>query len=479
MATAGSSGGSPQAQAGGAQADTQGTYTPQEDQLAQRVLPQSAEAEVCVLGSMVLDANTIDIVVHIVKPDDFFRPANRIIYETLVRMHNAGKPIDLVTLNEELQREKLIDRVGGADYLVTVAEGVPSTANAEYYARMVRDKAMLRSLIVATGQVTQDAYGSQDEPAEIIDRAEHAIFQIASRQVGDHAVSLESLMQQTFEMLDKADGSVITGIATGYHKLDELTCGLQNGEMIVMASRPSMGKTALACNMAEYMSIRDKRPVLMFSLEMSKEHLALRFLASHAKFNMQRLRRGNLNPEQWTQVQMAADDLEKAPIFIDDSADLNVLKLRAKARRMKAAEDIQCVFVDYLQLMGPMSSSRNESRQQQIAEMSRGLKALGRELGIPVVVLSQLNRGPESREGHRPRMSDLRESGAIEQDADVVMLLHREDYYHGGEPDYPFDGVTDLIIAKQRNGPTGTVKLTFVEECIRFEDYAPESIYGV
>ena len=478
MATASSSSGSSRTQAGGAQADTRGTYTPQENQLAQHVLPQSAEAEVCVLGSMVLEANTIDIVVHIVKTDDFFRPANRIIFETLVRMHNAGKPIDLVTLNEELQREKLIDRVGGADYLVSVAEGVPSTANAEYYARMVRDKAMLRSLISATGQVTQDAYESQDEPAEIIDRAEHAIFQIASRQVGDHAVSLEILMQHTFEMLDKADGSVITGIATGYHRLDELTCGLQNGEMIVMAARPSMGKTALACNMAEYMGIRDKRPVLLFSLEMSKEQLAMRFLASHAKFNMQRLRRGNLNPEQWTQVQMAADDLEKAPIFIDDSADLNVLRLRAKARRMKAAEDIQCVFVDYLQLMGPMSSGRNESRQQQIAEMSRGLKALARELGVPVVVLSQLNRGPESREGHRPRMSDLRESGAIEQDADVVMLLHREDYYHQGEPDYDPTGVTDLIIAKQRNGPTGTVKLTFVEEYVRFEDHAPESAYG-
>jgi replicative DNA helicase len=230
--------------------------------------------------------------------------------------------------------------------------------------------------------------------------------------------------------------------------------------------------------MAEYMGIRDKRPVLLFSLEMSKEQLALRFLASHAKFNMQRLRRGNLNPEQWTQIQMAADDLEKAPIFIDDSADLNVLQLRAKARRMKAAEDIQCVFVDYLQLMGPMSSSRNESRQQQIAEMSRGLKALARELGVPVVVLSQLNRGPESREGHRPRMSDLRESGAIEQDADVVMLLHREDYYHQGEQDYDPTGVTDLIIAKQRNGPTGTLQLAFLQEYIRFEDHAPESVYG-
>jgi replicative DNA helicase len=372
----------------------------------------------------------------------------------------------------------MLDRVGGNDYLAALVEGVPTTASCEYYARLVRDKALLRHLIGATEEIREDGYESQDDPAEIIDRAEHKIFQIASRQVGDQAASMETLLQSTFESLSNADGSMITGLATGYYKLDELTAGLQNSEMIVIAARPSMGKTALACNMAEYMGIRDKRPVLMFSLEMSKEQLALRFLASHAKFNMQRLRRGNLNPEQWTQVQMAADDLEKAPIFIDDSADLNVLRLRAKARRMKAAADIQCLFVDYLQLMGPMSSSRNESRQQQIAEMSRGLKALARELGIPVVVLSQLNRGPESREGHRPRMSDLRESGAIEQDADVVMLLHREDYYHGGEPDYEPTGVTDLIIAKQRNGPTDTLHLAFLQEYIRFEDYAPESIYG-
>ncbi|KPK82691.1 MAG: hypothetical protein AMJ81_09495, partial [Phycisphaerae bacterium SM23_33] len=304
------------------------------------------------------------------------------------------------------------------------------------------------------------------------------IFQIASRQVGDHAVSLENLLQHTFENLSNADGSMVTGVATGYYKLDELTSGLQNGEMIVVASRPSMGKTALACNMAEYMAVEDGRPVLLFSLEMSKEQLAQRFLCARSRYNSQKLRRGNISPEDWTRLQMAAGDLEKAPIFIDDSADLNILRLRAKARRMKASHDIQCIFADYLQLMAPMSQGRNDSRQQQIAEMSRGLKALARELKTPVVVLSQLNRGPEDREGHRPRMSDLRESGAIEQDADVVILLHREDYYHRGEAEYVPNGVTEVIVAKQRNGPTDTIRLAFLEECIRFENFASEEVYG-
>ncbi len=447
-----------------------------------RVLPHSLEAEVCVLGSMVLDANTIDLVVHTVQGDDFFRPAHRILYETLCAMHGAGKPIDLVTLSEELQRAKLLERVGGHDYLIRVAEGVPSTANAEYYARLVRDKALLRNLIGTNQQVVQDAYDSQDDPAEILDRAEHAVFQIASRQIGDHAVGLESLLQQTFETLSAADGS-ITGVPTGYYKLDELLCGLQKGEMIVLAARPSMGKTALACNMAEYMAAEDHRPVLLFSLEMAKEQLAARFLCSRAKFNAQRLRRGNISAEDWTHLQMAAGDLERAPVFIDDSADLNILQLRAKARRLKASADIQCVFVDYLQLMAPLASARKDPRHQQIADMSRALKALGRELQVPIVVVSQLNRSPEGREGHRPRMSDLRESGAIEQDADVVMLLHREDYYHRGEGDWEEQNpdklnVAELIVAKQRNGPIGTVPLSFLAECVRFENYASEEVLG-
>ncbi len=438
--------------------------------LNQRVPPNSIEAEVCVLGAMILDANTIDIVVHITRSEDFFRPSHRIIYDALCRMHDSGKPIDLVTLNEELRRTNLLDKVGGTQYITELVEGVPSTANVEYYARTVRDKALLRNLIATNQQIMQQAYQDRDDPAEILDQAEYSIFQIASRQIGDNAQSLESLLQQTFEMLQSADGSTITGVATGYYKLNEMTGGFQNGDMIVIAGRPSMGKTALALNMCEHMAVEDKRPVLLFSLEMSKEQLALRFLCSRARQNTAKLRRGAPRPDEWTQLTTAADDLEKAQIYIDDSADLNILKLRAKARRMKASKDIQCIFVDYLQLITPLGKA--DSRQQQIADISRGLKALARELQIPVVVISQLNRAAEGREDHRPRMSDLRESGAIEQDADVVILIHREDYYHRGDPDYQPTNKAEIIIAKQRNGPIGTVPLTFLPECIRFENYA-------
>jgi len=445
-----------------ANSPSDGTFTPDapgprpaqaEPVALQRVLPHSLEGESCVLGSMILDANTIDIVVHVVQTDDFFRPGHRLVYDTLCGMHGAGKPIDLVTLAEELRRGQLLDRVGGTDYLIRLVEGVPSTANADYYARLVRDKALLRSLIGANQQFINDAYESADDPAEILDRAEHTVFQIASRQISDHAVGLSGLLQQTFETLSAADGS-ITGVPTGYYRLDELMCGLQRGEMVVIAARPSMGKTALACNMAEYMAVEDNNGVLLFSLEMAKEQLAMRFLCSHARFSATKARRGNISPEDWTHLQMAAGDLEKAPVFIDDSAELNIL-----------------------QLMSPLASARKDPRHQQIADMSRGLKALARELQVPVVVLSQLNRASEGREGHRPRMSDLRESGAIEQDADVVMLLHREDYYHRGEADYEPTGVTDLILAKQRNGPIGNVELTFRPECVRFENYASEQVH--
>ena len=450
----------------------EGSMESSNDPLGIRVPPHSAEAEVCVLGGMVLDPATIDIVVGIVHADDFFFPANEVLFNTLVAMHNAPKPVDLVSLSEELKRAQQFDRIGGVDALVRLVDSVPSTANCEYYANLVRDKSLLRKLIAANREVIEEAYASHDEPAEILDRAEHVVFEIASRQIGEGAVPLESLMQQTFETLSNADGSIVTGLATGYHKLDELTSGLQNDEMIVLAARPSMGKTALACNIAEFIAADDGNPVVLFSLEMSKAQLAQRFLCSRARFNSQKLRRGNISPEDWTHLQMAAGDLIKAPIYIDDSVDLNVLRLRAKARRLAASVDIRCIIVDYLQLMAPMGSGMRDSRQQQISEMSRGIKALARELHVPVLVLSQLNRGPEGREGHRPRMSDLRESGAIEQDADVVMLMHREDYYHRDDPDYVPTGVTELIIAKQRNGPVDTIPLTFLRECVRFENFA-------
>jgi len=445
-------------------------------QAAHRVPPQSIEAEVCVLGSMILDAQSIDIVVQICQEDYFYRPAHQLIYQALVDMRQASKPIELVLLKEELRGRKQLEQVGGVDYLVEIVEGVPNAANAEYYARIVRDKALLRDLIVAGNKIIRQAYDTQDEAPQVIEQAEQEVFRIASRQIGDEAVPLNSLLEQTFETLQESDGQLVTGLATGYPKLDELTSGLQNDEMIVLAGRPSMGKTSMVLNIAEHMAVQNRNPVAVFSMETSREQLAMRLLASHAKFNLRQMRRGMISPENWTQLQMAAGDLQQAAIYIDDSPLLTVLQLRSKARRLKAAYDIKCVFVDYLQLM--TYSGRARSRQEQITEMSRGIKALARELKIPVVCAAQLNRGPEDRTIHRPRMSDLRESGAIEQDADVVMLLHNEDYYHLGEADYEPKNITELIVAKQRNGPTDTVSFTFIPECTRFEPAAAPEFYG-
>jgi len=423
---------------------------------------------------MILHAPCIDVVVQIVKSEHFYRPAHQLIFKILLEMRNEHKPIDLVSLGEELKRRKQLDAVGGIDYLIALAEGVPDAANAEYYAKVTRDKALLRELIVAGNQIVHEAYETHEDAAEVIDRAEHRIFQIATQQVGDQAVPLKGLLDETFETLERQEGNLLTGIATGFGQLDELTSGFQKGDMIILAARPSMGKTSILLNMAEYMGVVDKRPVAIFSMEMSKEQLAQRFLASSARFALRQMRRGMIRPEDWTNLQAAANDLENAPIYVDDSPLLTILQLRAKARRLKAAYDIQCIFVDYLQLM--TYTGRASSRHEQITEISRGVKALARELEIPVVCAAQLNRGPADRESHRPRMSDLRESGSIEQDADVVMLLHCEDYYHQGEPNYEPTGTTELLIAKQRNGPTGVVYLTFIKDYTRFESAAPPSL---
>jgi len=439
----------------------------------QRVVPHATEAEVCVLGSMILHAATIDIIVQITSAEHFFRPAHQMIYQALVDMREQKKPIDLVLLRDELQRRGQLEAVGGVEYVAEIVQGVPTAANAEYYAGIVRDKALLRQLIVAGTEIVQQAYDAREEAGAIVDAAENRVFQIAQQHIGSEAVTLKGLLQQTFEALEKHEGELITGVATGYHALDELTSGFQRSEMIIVAARPSMGKTSLLLNLMEYMAVVDKKPVALFSLEMSKEQVTQRLLGSYSHFNLRQMRRGMINEEDWTKLQLAAGDLEQAPIFIDDSAMLTPLQLRAKARRLKAAHDIQCVFIDYLQLM--TYGGRSDSRQEQIADMSRSIKALARELEIPVVCAAQLNRGPADRPTHRPRMSDLRESGSIEQDADVVALLHNEDYYHRGEDGYAPTGETELIIAKQRNGPIGTVKLVFRPDITRFEAAAGHS----
>jgi replicative DNA helicase len=377
--------------------------------------------------------------------------------------------VDGVLIRSELANYKQLEACGGVEYLGRILGSVPSSANVQYYAGIVKDRSLLREMIAVTGEILEDAFSGAGETAEKLDRAEQKIFAVTDKKISSNTVALKDLVTRTYELIEKRSGSHVTGLATGYHELDELTCGLQNGEMIVIAGRPSMGKTSLALNMAEHIGVVERMPVAMFSLEMGKQQLAERFLCSLSRIDAQLVRKGILETEHYQGLAMSCGELSEAPIYVDDTPDLTPLELRAKARRLKSQHGIRCVIVDYLQLMSCGSISI-ESRQQEITLISRYMKALARELEVPVVVLSQLNRAPEGREGHRPRMSDLRESGSIEQDADVVMLLHREDYYHKGEADYAPDSTAEVIVAKQRNGPTGTVNLIFMDKFARFEN---------
>ena len=437
-------------------------------QTAGRMPPQALEAEMSTLGSMILDVECIGDILHVLSPEHFYRQEHQLVYDALLTLYDRRRAVDLVLLRDELSRRSQLEIVGGVDYLVRLAESVPSAANASHYAHIVRDKAMLRSLIRVTTEICQQAYEAQGEAESTLEQAEEAIFAVTEQKIVGQAESMREIMARTFEMIDQRSGAHVYGVATGFRELDELTGGLQPGEMIVVAARPSMGKTALGLNIAEHIGADNGQGVAVFSLEMGSQQLAERMLCGRAQIDGHRLRQGNLVAHEIEAMHAAAGELSEAPIFVDDSPGLAPLELRAKARRLKMKHDIQAVVIDYLQLMHVPGA---ESRQQEVSTISRHMKALGRELKIPVIVMSQLNRSPEGREGHRPRMSDLRESGAIEQDADVVMLLHREDYYHS-EPEYERTNTAEVIIAKQRNGPTGTVQLIWNPAWTRFLDLA-------
>jgi len=436
-----------------------------------RAMPESLAAEAAVLGSMIIDPQCIGLVVEMLTKDAFYRLENQLIFDAVVGLYekNRGVGIDGVLLRDELVRRKTLEEVGGVEYLGRLMESVPSSANVLYYAEVVKDKQLLRDLIQSATEILNDAYDQAGQSVEKLDEAERKIFAITDQRTAGATLSLKDLVTRAYELIEKREGKHVTGIATGYFALDEMTCGLQNGEMIVVAGRPSMGKTSLALNIAEHIGVAEKIPVAIFSLEMGQQQLAERFLCSNSQIESQLVRKGMLSTEHYQKLVEACAALSEAQVFIDDTSSLTPLELRAKARRLKSQHAIRCIIVDYLQLMH-LGSARVESRQQEITTISRYLKALARELNVPVMVLSQLNRAPEGREGHRPRMSDLRESGSIEQDADVVMLLHREDYYHRGEKDYTEDNTAEIIIAKQRNGPTGTVNLVFREKFTRFEN---------
>ncbi len=436
-----------------------------------RLPPQSLEAEMATLASMALDKDIIGEIVQITRGEYFYRRDHQLIFDALIGLYEAGKPVDLVLLRDELHRRGHLEQIGGAEYLARLVNSVPSAANGPYYASIVRDKGILRQLISVTNRINRDAYDVREDTEAFLNDVEHEIFNVTEQKFTGQEHSLHEIISRVFEAIELRNKGV-TGLPTGFFELDELTSGLQKGEMIIIAARPSMGKTALGMNIAEHIGADNKAPVAMFSLEMSSQQLAERMLCGRADVDAGKLRKGMLDDFQHQALLQVAGELATAPIFVDDSAHLTPLELRAKARRLHDKHKIQAIVIDYLQLMYAPGS---ESRQQEVGTISRHIKALARELEIPVVVMSQLNRGPEGRDLHRPRMSDLRESGNIEQDADVVMLLHREDYYHS-EQDYEKTNIAEVIIAKQRNGPTGVVKLNWKAQCTRFRDLAETHI---
>jgi replicative DNA helicase len=441
--------------------------------LAERTLPHNLEAERSVLGAILLHTDAFNLAAEVIDAGDFYRDAHRRIFDKMVKLSERGQAIDLVTLKDELARSGELDEVGGPAYIAALVDGVPRSINVEHYARIIKEKATLRSLIFSANKILATAYDAQEDADLILDKAEHAIFEIADENVRDGFVSLRELAHSSLDTIEKlhARKELITGVPTGFVDLDEMTSGLQPSDLIIVAARPSMGKTSLVLNIAQHVGTKTDLSVGLFSLEMSKEQLFLRMLTAEARIDAHRLRGGFLGERDWDRLAKAIGTLSEAKIFIDDSPSIGVLEMRAKCRRLAAEHGLNLVIVDYIQLM--QGRGRFENRTLELASISRSLKGLAKELNVPVVVLSQLSRAPESRSDHRPQLSDLRESGALEQDADVVVFIYRDDLYADRtEPSADNQGVAELIIGKQRNGPTGIVKLAFIREFTRFENLA-------
>jgi replicative DNA helicase len=441
--------------------------------VAERTLPHNLEAERSVLGAILLHNSAFNLAAEVIDAADFYRDAHRRIFEKMVKLSERGDAIDLVTLKDELGKSSEIDEVGGPAYIAALVDGVPRSTNVEHYARIIKEKATLRNLIFSANKILATAYEAEDDAETILDQAEHAIFQIADDKVRDGFVSLRDLAQSSLETIERlhAKKELITGVPTGFIDLDEMTSGLQPADLIIVAARPSMGKTSLVLNIAQHVGTKTDLSVGLFSLEMSKEQLFLRLLTSEARIDAHRLRGGFLGERDWGRLSEAIGTLSEAKIFIDDTPSIGVLEMRAKCRRLSAEHGLNLVIIDYIQLM--QGRGRFENRTLELASISRSLKGLAKELSVPVIVLSQLSRAPESRSDHRPQLSDLRESGALEQDADVVVFIYREDQYGDkAQPAADAQGVAELIIGKQRNGPTGTVKLAFIREFTRFENLA-------
>ncbi len=435
-----------------------------------KIPPQNLEAEMAVLGSMLLDEDAISVASEMLDRDSFYKDSHRKIFEAIISLYSANKPVDLITLTDALKKEETLEEVGGPSFLTALANSVPTAANISHYSSIVKEKSILRTLINNATRIVSLCYESEGNVNEVVDSAEKFIFEVSDRKSSGTTLHLKEIVKDSIESIDRLyqKKAHVTGIPTGYIDFDIKTAGLQNSDLVVVAGRPSMGKSAFALGIAEYAGVIEKVPLAIFSLEMAKEQLVQRMLCSHARVDAHKVRTGYLAVSDWPRLTAAAGKLSEAPIFIDDSAGITVMQLRAKARRLKAHQDIKLIILDYMQLMSG-SSNNTENRQQEISEISRSLKALARELSIPVIAISQLSRAVESRTDHRPQLSDLRESGAIEQDADVVVLILREEYYN---PTPDNQGVAEVIIAKQRNGPVGALKLSFIKEYTRFENIA-------
>jgi len=433
----------------------------------ERTLPHNPEAERTVLGAILVDNQAFNSAAEILSREDFYRDAHRRIFDAMAALAERSQPIDLVTLKDELLRESALEAAGGAAYLAGLVDGVPRMTSVEHWSRIIKEKAVVRNLIHAGNRIVHSCYEGEDEAATLLDQAEKQIFDIAERRIRAGFVSMREIVKESFRTIDQLSQSkdVVTGLATGFVDIDEMTSGLQKGDLVIVAARPAMGKTSFCLNVAQHVALRVGETVGLFSLEMSKEQLALRLLCADARIDAHRLRTGKLNEKDWARLAKAYSDLSQSRIFIDDSAVISPLEMRAKCRRLKAEFGLGLVIVDYLQLV--TAAGRVENRQQEMSAISRSMKGLAKELTCPVIALSQLSRAPEARTDRRPQLSDLRESGALEQDADVVMFIYREEEY---KPTDENRGIAEIIIGKQRNGPTGSRKLAFIKEFTRFEN---------
>ncbi|MEE8160121.1 MAG: replicative DNA helicase [Acidobacteriota bacterium] len=449
------------------------------DVSVEKSLPHSDEAERAVLGAVLLDNTLFDQASEILTTEDFYLDGHRKIFSRMLVLSSDSRAIDSLTLRQELQKRSDLESAGGAAYIASLLDGVPRISNVEHYARIVKEKSILRKLIHSSNEILIRSFSDEEDPLHLLEQAEKAIFEISQEKMGSGFTDLQNLLNKTYQDIESIykRKELISGIATGFVDLDRLTSGLQSTDLIIVAARPGLGKTSFAINVAQHAAIKDQRTVGIFSLEMAAQQLVTRMLCGEARVDAHKVRTGYLNKEDWSRLAKAVSRLAQARVFIDDTPGITIVEMRSKARRLKAEHGLDLLIVDYLQLMSGVSMGsrvRFENRQQEISTISRSLKGLAKELNIPIMAISQLSRAPEQRRGdHRPQLSDLRESGSIEQDADVVMFIFREDLYKKGE-DLEEEGVVQIIIGKQRNGPTGVVKLAFVEQWTKFENLARE-----